>query len=119
MELTAIYHRPESEYAYLYMDGQLHIRIRTKKEDIKRIVLHYGDPFIFIEDLYEATKEMDKVTTDDLFDYWQVSVSVRHARIQYLLSFISNILFLILCTSKSIFSDSVISFLAFLGVTSS
>ena len=46
MELTAIYHRPESEYAYLYMDGQLHIRIRTKKEDIKRIVLHYGDPFI-------------------------------------------------------------------------
>lgn len=44
MELTAIYHRPESEYAYLYKDGQLHIRIRTKKEDIKRIVLHYGDP---------------------------------------------------------------------------
>ena len=84
MELTAIYHRPESEYAYLYKDGQLHIRIRTKKEDIKRIVLHYGDPFVFIEDLYEATKEMDKVTTDDLFDYWQVSVSVRHARIQYL-----------------------------------
>ena len=84
MEATAIYHRPESEYAYLYKDGQLHIRIRTKKEDIKRIILHYGDPFIFIEDLYEATKEMDKVTTDDLFDYWQVSVSVRHARIQYL-----------------------------------
>ena len=84
MELTAIYHRPESEYAYLYKDGQLHIRIRTKKEDIKRIVLHYGDPFIFIEDLYEATKEMEKVTTDDLFDYWQVSVSVGHARIQYL-----------------------------------
>ena len=47
MELTAIYHRPESEYAYLYKDGQLHIRIRTKKEDIKRIVLHYGDPFYF------------------------------------------------------------------------
>ena len=50
MELTAIYHRPESGYAYLYKDGQLHIRIRTKKEDIKRIVLHYGDPFIFIEE---------------------------------------------------------------------
>ena len=62
MELTAIYHRPESEYAYLYKDGQLHIRIRTKKEDIKRIVLHYGDPFIFIEDLYEATKEIRKLS---------------------------------------------------------
>ena len=84
MELTAIYHRPESEYAYLYKDGQLHIRIRTKKEDIKRIVLHYGDPFIFTEDLYEETEEMDKVTSDDLFDYWQVSVAVGYARIQYL-----------------------------------
>ncbi len=31
MELTAIYHRPESEYAYLYKDKKLHIRIRTKK----------------------------------------------------------------------------------------
>ncbi|MDK7172031.1 alpha amylase N-terminal ig-like domain-containing protein, partial [Streptococcus oralis] len=27
MELTAIYHRPESEYAYLYKDKTMHIRI--------------------------------------------------------------------------------------------
>ena len=47
MEATAIYHRPESEYAYLYKDGQLHIRIRTKKEDVKRIVLHYGGSLYF------------------------------------------------------------------------
>ena len=84
MELTAIYHRPESEYAYLYKEGQVHIRIRTKKEDIEKIVLHYGDPFIFIEDSYEDAKDMVKVTSDALFDYWQVAVSVRFARIQYL-----------------------------------
>ena len=76
MELTAIYHRPESEYAYLYKEGQLHIRIRTKKNDVQQIILHYGDPFIFIEDKYEAKKEMTKVTSDALFDYWQVTVSV-------------------------------------------
>ena len=52
MELTAIYHRPESEYAYLYKEGQLHIRIRTKKNDVQKVILHYGDPFIFIEDKY-------------------------------------------------------------------
>ena len=84
MELTAIYHRPESEYAYLYKEGQVHIRIRTKKEDVKKILLHYGDPFIFIEDSYEDVKEMVKVTSDALFDYWQVVVSVRFARLQYL-----------------------------------
>lgn len=84
MELSAIYHRPESEYAYLYKDKQMHIRIRTKKDDIKTITLHYGDPFIFMEDSYEDTKEMVKVTSDDLFDYWQVEVLVGFARVQYL-----------------------------------
>ncbi|WP_304948240.1 glycoside hydrolase family 13 protein [Streptococcus sinensis] len=84
MELSAIYHRPESEYAYLYKDKTMHIRIRTKKGDIENITLHYGDPFIFIEDHYEDRKEMVKVTSDALFDYWQVEVSVGFARIQYL-----------------------------------
>lgn len=76
MELTAIYHRPESEYAYLYKEDQLHIRIRTKINDVQKVILHYGDPFIFIEDKYEAKKEMTKVTSDALFDYWQITVSV-------------------------------------------
>ena len=84
MELTAIYHRPESEYAYLYKDKTMHIRIRTKKDDIESINLHYGDPFIFIEDRYEAIKEMTKVTSDALFDYWQVEITVGYARLQYL-----------------------------------
>ena len=84
MELTAIYHRPESEYAYLYKDKTMHIRIRTKKDDIENINLHYGDPFIFIEDRYEAIKEMVKITSDALFDYWQVEITVGYARLQYL-----------------------------------
>ena len=84
MELTAIYHRPESEYAYLYKDKTMHIRIRTKKDDIENINLHYGDPFIFIEDRYEASKAMVKVTSDALFDYWQAEISVGYARLQYL-----------------------------------
>ena len=84
MELSAIYHRPESEYAYLYKDKTMHIRIRTKRGDIESITLHYGDPFIFMEDHYEDGKEMVKVTSDALFDYWQVEVSVGYARLQYL-----------------------------------
>lgn len=84
MELTAIYHRPESEYAYLYKDKKMHIRIRTKKGEIETINLHYGDPFIFMEDHYEDSEEMVKVTSDALFDYWQVEVTVGYARLQYL-----------------------------------
>ena len=84
MELSAIYHRPESEYAYLYKDKTMHIRIRTKRGDIESITLHYGDPFIFMEDHYEESKEMLKVTSDALFDYWQVEIAVGYARLQYL-----------------------------------
>ena len=62
MELSAIYHRTESEYAYLYKDKKIHIRIRTKKDDIESINLHYGDPFIFMEEFYQDTKEMPKLT---------------------------------------------------------
>lgn len=90
MELPAIYHKPESEYAYLYKDKTMHIRIRTKKDDIESISLHYGDPFIFIEDHYEAIKKMHKVTSDALFDYWQVEITVGHARLQYLFELIDN-----------------------------
>ena len=84
VEVTAIYHRPESEFAYLYKDKKLHIRIRTKKRDIKSINLHYGDPFIFMEEFYQDIKKMAKLTSDAIFDYWQVEVSVDFARIQYL-----------------------------------
>ena len=84
MELSAIYHRPESEFAYLYKDKKLHIRIRTKKGDVENINLHYGDPFIFMEEFYQDTKKMTKITSDAIFDYWQVEVSVDFARIQYL-----------------------------------
>lgn len=45
MELSAIYHRTESEYAYLYRDKNLHIRIRTKKGDIESINLQIGFKF--------------------------------------------------------------------------
>ena len=35
MNEAAIYHRPESEYAYLYKADELRLRIRTAKNDIQ------------------------------------------------------------------------------------
>ncbi|CQR23889.1 neopullulanase [Streptococcus varani] len=84
MELSAIYHRPESEYAYLYTKDAMHIRIRTKKDDISCINLHYGDSVIFHEDSYEHQVSMTKVASDNLFDYWQAEAQVEFARIQYI-----------------------------------
>lgn len=41
-------------------------------------------PLFSLRISYEAKKEMTKVTSDALFDYWQITVSVDFLRIQYL-----------------------------------
>ena len=47
IELTALFHRPDSEYAYLYKKNVVHLRFRTKRNNVQSIRVHHGDPFIF------------------------------------------------------------------------
>ena len=37
MNLAGIYHRPESEMAYLYTKDVMHIRLKTAQDDITQI----------------------------------------------------------------------------------
>ena len=46
MNTAAIYHRPESEFAYLYDSETLHLRIRTAKGDVAHVHLVSGDPYL-------------------------------------------------------------------------
>lgn len=41
MNKAAIYHRPESEFAYLYAKNLMHVRLQTQKSDVEksRIIL--------------------------------------------------------------------------------
>ena len=71
MEFSSIYHRPESEFAYLYMDKKLPYSVRTKKGDIKSIQLALWRSFYLYGGVLSDTKEMAKLTSDALFDYWQ------------------------------------------------
>lgn len=41
----AIYHRPKDNYAYAYDEKTIHIRIRTKRDDVQSTTLIYGDPY--------------------------------------------------------------------------
>lgn len=85
MEIAAIFHKPESEYAYLYEKNKMHVRIRTKKNDtIKYIRLHYGDSVIFHEDSYQYVNTMAKIASDAFHDYWQSDISADYGRIQYI-----------------------------------
>ena len=42
MEKAAIYHRPESEMAYLAGKNQFRIRLRTKHADVHQVEIIYG-----------------------------------------------------------------------------
>ena len=39
MEISAIYHRPDSEMAYLVNEDLFQIRLRTKHNDLKKVEL--------------------------------------------------------------------------------
>ena len=45
MNTAAIYHRTESEYAYLYTNELMHVRLRTARADCKNVSLVHGDPY--------------------------------------------------------------------------
>ncbi len=78
MELIAIYHRPESEYAYsLRMASSIFASGPRKKISNGLTVLHSWGSLVF-RGSCEATKEMDKVTTDDPLIIGARSVMVRH-----------------------------------------
>ncbi|MDQ8759187.1 glycoside hydrolase family 13 protein [Streptococcus ruminantium] len=89
-ERTALYHRPDSEYAYLYKENQVHLRFRTKFQDVTSICVHHGDPFIFYQQGYQYQAEMEKVASDNLFDYWQVELKTDFGRLQYIFELIGR-----------------------------
>lgn len=102
MEKAAIYHRPESEMAYLTGKNQFTIRLRTKHQDVTQAELIYGD-----FDRIRAQKKNSEIENQDLirpnvdamkcifktelYDYWEVTipVKVRH-RTQYVFHLIGD-----------------------------
>ncbi|MDR0299381.1 MAG: glycoside hydrolase family 13 protein [Streptococcaceae bacterium] len=95
MNKAAIYHRPESEFAFLSKDNLVNIRLRTALDDLVQVELYFGDPYDLStissdnenEDKaiwkHEVAK-MGKVASTDTHDYYQVAVKLPHKRMHYL-----------------------------------
>lgn len=84
MERAALLHRPESEYAYLKSKTEMHIRLRTKKDDVKEVYILKGDPYLIDQDKwYQEETPMLKIASTDDYDYWFISVTAKHQRLQY------------------------------------
>ncbi|WP_088103269.1 glycoside hydrolase family 13 protein [Alkalihalobacillus urbisdiaboli] len=80
----AFYHRPKNNFAYAYDENTVHIRFRTKRNDIDESVLIHGDPFEWIDGTWVETETpMLKTGSDTLFDYWFVEIQPRYKRLRY------------------------------------
>ncbi|WP_040978780.1 glycoside hydrolase family 13 protein [Oceanobacillus jeddahense] len=80
----AIYHRPKGNFAYAYKEETLHIRLKTKKKDIQKVNLIYGDPYDWKQKNWIYKKEpMSISASDDLFDYWFIELDVPTRRLRY------------------------------------
>lgn len=85
MNKAAIYHRPESEYAYLYTADELRLRIRTAKDDIQSISVVAGDPYNWQNGTWQksANVVMEKTLVTETHQYWQASLTAPFNRLNY------------------------------------
>lgn len=83
MNKSAILHIPLSQYAYAEDEHTLTIRLRTEKGDVKKCVLYYGDRVDPVEPITVRELVMKKVSTDDLFDYYETDVKDIYTRVCY------------------------------------
>ena len=83
MEKEAILHIPLSQFAFAEKEDRLVIRIRCKKDDLKRCVLYWGDRVAMEEPLPVKQSEMEHVASDMLYDYYEVKITSPYTRVCY------------------------------------
>lgn len=72
----AVYHRPKNEYAYAINEREIQIRLKTKKSDMIKVTLLYGDPYDYDSKRKSWIFEREHMVfngSDQLFDYWLVT----------------------------------------------
>ena len=94
----SILHIPKSHMAYGYDDQTLHIRLRTKRDELKKVVLRIGDPYIWAQGGADGGNldskgasgwisgqniPMNLERSTDLFDYWSAFYKPSHKRSRY------------------------------------
>ncbi len=88
----AVYHQPKSSYCYAYDKKTLHIRLRTKKNDMTSVYLIHADPYEWSDGLWNVShSQMEKSGSTELFDYWFIEITPPHQRMRYGFELNSNI----------------------------
>lgn len=86
MKLEAMLHIPISNYAYPLSETTLVIRLRTAKHDVEKCSLYYGDRVCEEDPIHVSEVVMEKLATDQLFDYYEARIEECYPRVCYYFS---------------------------------
>lgn len=81
MNIEALCHIPMSNYAYAYSEQELHIRLRTAKEDMKQVNIIYSNKYDWHN--RQQKHPMKKILSDQYYDYYQYEIKNEDFRIGY------------------------------------
>ncbi len=84
MEFSAIFHDTTKKYVYALEKGHFVIRLKTKKNDLKRVTLHYQDKYIPVDFMDTREQlEMKKVASDNYCDYYEAQLNMDLVCLRY------------------------------------
>lgn len=93
MNKEAIFHKMDKEYAYALEKNHFLIKIRTKRNDIEKVKLYYCDKYLRKYRRKEGRihyKEMEKVFSDELYDYYEAEINIEVICLRYFFKFIKD-----------------------------
>lgn len=83
MKKEMVLHIPMSQYAHGIAEDRVVIRLRTGKDDLKKVTLFYGDTACRQNPIIFYPEKMNKVASDLYFDYYEAEFTSRFHRLYY------------------------------------
>lgn len=91
MEKAAILHYMDQNYSFMNGKGEYVFRIRVKKDDAKKIILHGRDKYIhMLKSSDKRCMEMTKVACDGLVDYYEAALTMDMVCFRYFFELIDE-----------------------------
>lgn len=84
MDTSALLHRPDSEYAYLYDDDKFNIRLRIKSGEAEKVALISGDNYAYKQEEWKENEQPLKlIARTNIHEFWGTVASAPHNRLAY------------------------------------
>lgn len=83
MKKEMVLHIPMSHYAHGISEDKIVIRLRTAKDDLRKVTLFYGDTACRQNPIIFYPEKMNKVASDLYFDYYEAEFISKFHRIYY------------------------------------